>query len=263
MSDSNNIRTDNDTKPSISPINTIPVSKLSVAINNFLMITTNHLNKLSVSVDEKLQDFDKKLNDLEVMTTLLEAKLDSLPDDVKAQYPALQTCSLDDVNPVISQVSSIPSFNSNININNNRDNNNNNKSGSVSNQQNPQSNPNIPPVPSDSVQPSGYIPPPPGSGIAPDWSKMGNGGGVNNTNNSVGGAGGEGENKEEEVKTLTPEEELAAFLAEHEEFASIYKMAKIGIPLGSVQQKVTMNELDQDLFEQLKTIIHKIKPSFC
>ena len=84
------------------PLSTIPTSKLTVILNNFIVNTVNHLNKLSVNVDEKLSEFDKKMNDLEVMTTLFEAKLESLPDEIKSTYPPLQPCSLDDVNPVFS-----------------------------------------------------------------------------------------------------------------------------------------------------------------
>ena len=84
------------------PISTIPTSKLTVILNNFMVNTVNHLNKLSLNVDEKLSEFDKKMNDLEVMTTLFEAKLDSLPDEIKSTYPPLQPCKLDDVNPVFS-----------------------------------------------------------------------------------------------------------------------------------------------------------------
>ena len=90
------------------PLSTIPTSKLTVILNNFIVNTVNHLNKLSLNVDEKLSEFDKKMNDLEVMTTLFEAKLESLPDEIKSTYPQLQQCSLDDVNPVFS-----------VNINNN------------------------------------------------------------------------------------------------------------------------------------------------
>ena len=84
------------------PLSTIPTSKLTVILNNFIVNTVNHLNKLSVNVDEKLSEFDKKMNDLEVMTTLFEAKLESLPDEIKSTYPPLQQCNLDDVNPVFS-----------------------------------------------------------------------------------------------------------------------------------------------------------------
>ena len=55
------------------PISTIPTSKLTIILNNFLINTVNHLNKLSLNVDEKLSEFDKKMNDLEIMTTLFEA----------------------------------------------------------------------------------------------------------------------------------------------------------------------------------------------
>ena len=50
-------------------ISTIPIGKLTVVMNNFISNTINHLNKLSVKGDEKLAEFDKKLDDLEIMTT--------------------------------------------------------------------------------------------------------------------------------------------------------------------------------------------------
>ena len=83
-------------------ISTIPIPKLTVLMNNFICNTATHLNKLSVKGDEKLAEFDKKLNDLEIMTTLLEAKLNSLPENIKSNYPELQPCNLDDVTPVIN-----------------------------------------------------------------------------------------------------------------------------------------------------------------
>ena len=91
----------NDLKKMI-PQNTIPPSKLTVILNNFIVNTTNHLNKLSINVDEKLSEFDKKMHDLEIMTTLFESKLESLPDEIKSTFPPLQPCSLDDVNPNFS-----------------------------------------------------------------------------------------------------------------------------------------------------------------
>ena len=92
------------------PQNTIPTSKLAVILNNFIVNTTNHLNKLSVNVDEKLSEFDKKMNDLEIMTTLFESKLESLPDEIKSTFPPLQPCNLDDVNPSFSASNVNPSI---------------------------------------------------------------------------------------------------------------------------------------------------------
>lgn len=85
-------------------ISTIPIAKLTVLMNNFIFNTVNHLNKLSVKGDEKLAEFDRKLNDLEVMTTLLESKLNSLPEKITSTYPELESCELDDVNPVINPI---------------------------------------------------------------------------------------------------------------------------------------------------------------
>ena len=79
---------------SIAPI---PLSKLTVVINNFIANTITHLNKLSVKGEEKLSEFDNKLNDLDVMTTLLEAKLFSLPDNITSNYPPLEPMNLNDI----------------------------------------------------------------------------------------------------------------------------------------------------------------------
>ena len=82
-------------------ISTIPIHKLNTLMNNFICNTITHLNKLSVKGDEKLAEFDKKLNDLEIMTTLLESKLNSLPQTITSTYPPLEPCTLDDINPSI------------------------------------------------------------------------------------------------------------------------------------------------------------------
>ena len=82
-------------------ISTIPIPKLTTLMNNFICNTITHLNKLSVKGDEKLAEFDKKLNDLEIMTTLLESKLKSLPQTITSTYPPLEPCTLDDINPSI------------------------------------------------------------------------------------------------------------------------------------------------------------------
>ncbi len=82
-------------------ISTIPIGKLAVVMNNFICNTINHLNKLSVKGDEKLAEFDKKLNDLEIMTTLLESKLNSLPENITSTYPPIKNVNLDDDSPNI------------------------------------------------------------------------------------------------------------------------------------------------------------------
>ena len=77
-------------------IEPIPLTKLTVVINNFIANTITHLNKLSVKGEEKLSEFDNKLNDLDAMTTLLEAKLKSLPENITSTYPPLEPVNLDD-----------------------------------------------------------------------------------------------------------------------------------------------------------------------
>ena len=102
----------------IAPQNVIPTTKLTVILNNFIINTTNHLNKLSTNVDEKLSEFDKKMHDLEIMTSLFEAKLESLPDEIKSTFPPLQPCNLDDVNPTFSASEVNPNINQQQNVEN-------------------------------------------------------------------------------------------------------------------------------------------------
>ena len=102
----------------IAPQNVIPTTKLTVILNNFIINTTNHLNKLSTNVDEKLSEFDKKMHDLEIMTSLFEAKLESLPDEIKSTFPPLQPCNLDDVNPTFSASEINPNINQQQNVEN-------------------------------------------------------------------------------------------------------------------------------------------------
>ena len=85
-------------------INVIPPEKLTIILNDFITKTITHLNKLSINVEDKFQSFDQKLDDLEIMITLLESKLNSLPPEITSTYPQLQQCNLDDVNPVINIV---------------------------------------------------------------------------------------------------------------------------------------------------------------
>ena len=101
-----------------APQNVIPTTKLTVILNNFIINTTNHLNKLSTNVDEKLSEFDKKMHDLEIMTSLFEAKLESLPDEIKSTFPPLQPCNLDDVNPTFSASEINPNINQQQNVEN-------------------------------------------------------------------------------------------------------------------------------------------------
>ena len=189
------------------PLSTIPTSKLTVILNNFIVNTVNHLNKLSVNVDEKLSEFDKKMNDLEVMTTLFEAKLESLPDEIKSTYPLLQQCNLDDVN----QVFSVDLYN---------------------NAQSSKPKSGIQDPGSKTQDPSPY----------PSGDKK--------TEEVV-----------EEQKELSPEEELAAFLEQHGDFQSLFKMLKIGITIIQVEQKATLNGYDMDLFNEMVEKAKKVYPN--
>ena len=54
-----------------------------------------------MTVEKKLFEFDNKLKNIDVMLTLLESKLHSLPEDITRTYPELTHISINDVNPEI------------------------------------------------------------------------------------------------------------------------------------------------------------------
>ena len=250
----------NQNSSSTLAINVIPPEKLTIILNDFITKTITHLNKLSINVEDKFQNFDQKLDDLEIMITLLESKLNSLPPEITSTYPQLQQCNLDDVNPVINivQQQSIPSTQ---------------PSSSV---------PVAPPLGNVPVPPPlGNVPIPPPLGNVPTPPPLGT---VNlkvpvpNMNNvnvpvpnvpvpNVPGSNvpsndnnGNQEEQKEEVKELTPQEKLDKFLEEHEEFVGLHKMLKLKIPSGGVLQKATMSKMDMTLVNELIDLYKKAHP---
>ena len=210
----------NEVKKTI-PQNTIPTSKLAVILNNFIVNTTNHLNKLSVNVDEKLSEFDKKMNDLEIMTTLFESKLESLPDEIKSTFPPLQPCNLDDVNPTFSA----SNLNSSIQQGNNP------AQTQNENQENKENQ---------------------------EGENKENQEGENKEGNNE---EEKKEEQPEEEKELTPEDELNKFLDEHEDLKQMYRMLKLGVPSFGVMQKAQMNGFDIDLVQELIDKAKKVNPN--
>ena len=214
-------------------ISPMPMPKLTAVLNDFIAKTVNHLNKLSVNVESQLQNFDQKLNDLETMTTLLEAKLNSLPPDITATYPQLVQCSLDDVNPVVSVVQPVVSNN----------------------------NPSVPSVPSVPSAPSGSVPVPPPMNAKPGEFK-GPGPVQPQPQNPE---GGEEEKKEEEPKPeaeMTPQEKLDKFLEENKgSFVNLHKMLKMQIPDDAVRQKAMMNGIDADKVDELISLYRAVHPN--
>ena len=168
---------------SITPI---PLTKLSVVMNNFITNTLTHLNKLSVKGDEKLAEFDQKLNDLDVMTTLLEAKLNSLPEKIKPDISSSQEAKENDQDQYQNQ------------------------------EDEPQN---------EEMQED------------------------------------EEEEPEKEREDLSPEEALENFLQKHENFRNIYKMLKMGVPPQAVEQKVKVNALDLDVYNELLEKAKKVLPN--
>ena len=207
-------------------ISTIPIGKLSMVMNNFISNTINHLNKLSVKGDEKLAEFDKKLDDLEIMTTLLEAKLNSLPEAITSTYPPLEECELDDVNPVNNH---IQEQSSNILV----------TEGTGS---------SIPPPPNENGENqdhqvnAGY----------PDLDQNPPPDNID-ANQETGNAKG-GDN-------LSPDEDLEKFLKENEQFRNLYKMLKLGVPVAGVEQKAKMNGINMDKLHELIEKVHKVDPN--
>ena len=176
---------------SITPI---PLTKLSVVMNNFITNTLTHLNKLSVKGDEKLAEFDQKLNDLDVMTTLLEAKLNSLPEKI-IQQPEPQ------IQPAISSFQEL-------------------QENDQDQYQNQEDEPQKEAMQED-----------------------------------------EEEEQEKEGEDLSPEEALENFLQKHENFRNIYKMLKMGVPPQAVEQKVKVNALDLDVYNELLEKAKKVLPN--
>ena len=207
-------------------ISTIPIPKLTVLMNNFICNTITHLNKLSVKGDEKLAEFDKKLNDLEIMTTLLESKLNSLPEKITSTYPQLQQCNLDDVNPIII---ANPVSSSNVDE----------ASGAGS------GGPEVPPSPYPDLDE------PPKNNQNIEKKKE----------NEEQPKEGEGEGGEGEGEGGDPAENLENFLKSHESFRNLYKMIKLHVPLVGVRQKAKINGLDMDVLEELIDKARKVDPS--
>ena len=202
------------------PISTIPSSKLTVILNNFIVNTANHLNKLSVNVDQKLSEFDKKMNDLEIMTTLFEAKLESLPDEIKSQYPPLQECSLDDVNPVFSS-------NSNNNI-----------------QSSKQRDEEIKPENKDNV-------------IEGEKDKKE---GDKKEEDKKKDEEGEKKDEEGEKEELSPIEDLENFLSKNMQFESLFKSLKYGVHFVRISQQAKLNGVDMDLLNEMYEKAKKAYP---
>ena len=193
---------------SITPI---PLTKLSVVMNNFITNTLTHLNKLSVKGDEKLAEFDQKLNDLDVMTTLLEAKLNSLPEKITSEYPDIPVVKFDDLNPRIIQQPEPQMQNA--------------QSSSQEHDQDHQE---------EEEEAQGEEKPEEKEGEEPE---------------------------EKEGEDLSPEEALENFLQKHENFRNIYKMLKMGVPPQAVEQKVKVNALDLDVYNELLDKAKKVLPN--
>jgi len=218
-------------------ITTIPLTKLTVVVNNFIANTITHLNKLSVKGDEKLAEFDNKLDDLDAMTTLLEAKLFSLPEKITSTYPQLEPVILPDIDPSIGSnpVQSAPD-------------NSNQNSSSI--------------APAIVVGSGGSVPPPPPPPPPPGPPGTGNGGSATQPVAPPEQKKGE-EPKPEEGggENLSPEDDLENFLKENETLRTLHKMIKVGNTTMQVSQRAKMNGFNMELVKILFEKEKKINPN--
>ena len=218
-------------------ITTIPLTKLTVVVNNFIANTITHLNKLSVKGDEKLAEFDNKLDDLDAMTTLLEAKLFSLPEKITSTYPQLEPVILPDIDPSIGSnpVQSAP------------DNSNQNSSSNA---------------PAIVVGSGGSVPPPPPPPPPPGPPGTGNGGPATQPVAPPEQKKGE-EPKPEEGggENLSPEDDLENFLKENETLRTLHKMIKVGNTTMQVSMRAKMNGFNMELVKILFEKEKKINPN--
>ena len=277
-------------------INVIPPEKLTIILNDFITKTVNHLNKLSINVEDKFQSFDEKLDDLEIMISLLESKLNSLPPEITSTYPVLQQCNLDDVNPVINIVpsssvqpsSSVPQSSSSIPVAP--------PMGNVPVAPPMGNVPVAPPMGNVPVAPPlGKVPVPPPLGNVPVPPPLGSTNiqvPIPNMNNvkvpvpnipgvsnvpvpnvpgvsnvpvpNVPGVQNQNNNNNEEVKEeekeLTPQQQLDKFLEEHQELMGLNKMLKLKIPAGGVLQKAQMTRMNMDNVNMLLDLYKKAHP---
>lgn len=60
-------------------IRPVPIQSTLLLVNNFIINTTKFLNTFSDSCDEKLSKVSSRLNDLDIILSILEAKLNSIP----------------------------------------------------------------------------------------------------------------------------------------------------------------------------------------
>ena len=61
-------------------IESIELPKTLMLVNNFILVTTEFLNNLSEMCDRKLAKVSTKIGQLEVLASVLETKLDSIPE---------------------------------------------------------------------------------------------------------------------------------------------------------------------------------------
>jgi hypothetical protein len=76
-------------------IESIELPKTLMLVNNFILVTTEFLNNLSEMCDRKLAKVSTKIGQLEVLASVLETKLDSIPEDsLKGVVPTKASSSI-------------------------------------------------------------------------------------------------------------------------------------------------------------------------
>ena len=181
---------------------------------------------------------DNKLKEVEVMVSLFESKLNSLPSDITSKYPELQNYQLNDFSGLlqfqkdnnIQQVQNNGNENSN-QINNNNNNNNNNNSNSDQN-----NNQNI-----SNINDRNQIP-------------LENNEAPNNIPEEV---------IKEEPAPETPYEKLQFLIKNNPDFEleRLEKMLKLQIPSMAVLQKASMMGISKVLAAELIDLYKQVNPN--
>jgi hypothetical protein len=154
---------------------------------------------------------DKKLREIDIMVTLLEAKLNSLPAEIASKYPEIVHCSIDDITPEIV-INKLNTTNSNSSQNKTLNNTNHIDANDTTSVR-------------VSVKPS-----------VPEEIKE---------EEKV-----QEEIKQPEEIPQTPEEKLRAYVENGgEELEKFYKMLKFGVPPEAVIQKAMFSGFNTDLIK--------------
>eukprot|EP00743_Colponemidia_sp_Colp-15_P005374 GILK01005776.1.p1 GENE.GILK01005776.1~~GILK01005776.1.p1 ORF type:complete len:210 (+),score=35.65 GILK01005776.1:35-631(+) len=184
--------------PDLNALESVPVKRTIALVNNFIINTSRFINNFSDLCEDKLSDCSRNIQRLEIVMSILEAKLNSIPE--LATMPAQA--------PAQAQVASAPP---------------------------PPEVPAPPPPPSIQIQApssSSLPPPPPPPPVPVDMA----GSPLPSPSPSpIPGA---------DLLPPMPEEPKPPSLADDPRYAIYFKMIKMGVPMPSVIQKMSLEGVD-------------------